>query len=139
MTSNKGRKGLRRRVLQSIPAQAACDAGTVAETTTHAQTIHLSHRKGKLVFSGEGEAERNIDGEGDEPPPRPSSTCPEARPAERSAALQQDLLTTANDLYRAIDAQSGISGDDEEYWQSFPPHIRNFVRLPYCSFMLCNE
>jgi hypothetical protein len=136
MTSNKDRKGSRRRVLRSIPAQAACDAGTLAEATTHAQTIHLSHRKGTLVFSSEEGEERNLDGEGDEPPPRPSS---DTRPAERSASLQQDLLTTANDLYHAIDAQSGISGDDEEYWQSFPPHIRNFVRLPYCSFLLYNE
>lgn len=39
---------------------------------------------------------------------------------------QTDLLETANDLYRSIDARGGLA-DDEEYWQSFPPHIRNFV------------
>jgi hypothetical protein len=40
---------------------------------------------------------------------------------------QTDLLETANDLYKSIDAQGGIA-DDEEYWLSFPPHIRSFVR-----------
>jgi hypothetical protein len=45
-----------------------------------------------------------------------------------SPSLQHDLLTTANDLYRIIDAHGGIELDDEDYWQAFPPHIRNFVR-----------
>jgi hypothetical protein len=44
---------------------------------------------------------------------------------------QTDLLETANDLYKTIDAQGGIV-DDEEYWLSFPPHIRSFVRVGAC-------
>jgi hypothetical protein len=47
-----------------------------------------------------------------------------------TAAAQAELLATANDLYRRMDAdpQGGIA-DDDEYWASLPAHIRNFVRL----------
>lgn len=48
-----------------------------------------------------------------------------------TAAAQAELLATANDLYRRMDAdpQGGIA-DDDEYWASLPAHIRNFVRPP---------
>jgi hypothetical protein len=45
-----------------------------------------------------------------------------------TAAAQAELLATANDLYRRMDAdpQGGIA-DDDEYWASLPGHIRSFV------------
>lgn len=48
--------------------------------------------------------------------------------ANGAMPTDSDLLATANDLYKSIDALGGV-GDDEDYWKSFPPHIRSFVSL----------
>lgn len=57
--------------------------------------------------------------------------------ASATEAAQAELLATANELYRRMDADpAGGMGvaSDEEYWASLPAHIRNFVRTTYSRF-----
>lgn len=48
-----------------------------------------------------------------------------------SATAPAELLAAANDLSRRIDSDPTGSPDDEDYWASFPSHIRAFVRNTY--------
>ncbi|KAH7927190.1 hypothetical protein BV22DRAFT_297584 [Leucogyrophana mollusca] len=69
-----------------------------------------------------------------------------------AAQVQSELLATANDLYRSIEIQHGVRHggkstqaqiplpkapataggvSDDEYWSSFPPHIKNFAQTMY--------
>ena len=50
--------------------------------------------------------------------------------ASFSVAATKELINTAKILYKNTDVQDGIA-DDDEYWASFPPHIRNFVGTVY--------
>ncbi|EIM84195.1 uncharacterized protein STEHIDRAFT_123056, partial [Stereum hirsutum FP-91666 SS1] len=54
--------------------------------------------------------------------------------ASATEAAQAELLATANELYRRMDADPagglGIASD-EEYWASLPAHIRNFAQAMY--------
>lgn len=45
-----------------------------------------------------------------------------------TAQVQADLLATASDLYRRIEADPVGLPDDEAYWTSLPAHLRTFIR-----------
>ena len=45
-----------------------------------------------------------------------------------TAQVQADLLATASDLYRRIEADPAGLPDDEAYWTSLPAHLRTFIR-----------
>lgn len=45
-----------------------------------------------------------------------------------TAQVQADLLATASDLYRRIEADPHGLPDDEAYWTSLPAHLRTFIR-----------
>ncbi|EPQ30909.1 uncharacterized protein PFL1_01807 [Pseudozyma flocculosa PF-1] len=64
--------------------------------------------------------------------PRPTS--PSAISA--TAQAQADLLATASDLYRRIEADPHGIPDDDAYWTSLPAHLRTFIRnaLPLGQF-----
>jgi hypothetical protein len=70
----------------------------------------------------------------DSPPRSPStsrslSPSPDAAPPPATAAAQAELLATAHELYRRLDADPGARlGADAAYWASLPAHIRSFVR-----------
>ena len=53
-----------------------------------------------------------------------------------TAQVQADLLATASDLYRRIEADPHGLRDDEAYWKSLPAHLRTFIRnaLPLGQF-----
>lgn len=53
-----------------------------------------------------------------------------------TAQAQADLLATASDLYRRIEADPGGIPDDDAYWTSLPAHLRTFIRnaLPLGQF-----
>ncbi|EIN03254.1 hypothetical protein PUNSTDRAFT_139725 [Punctularia strigosozonata HHB-11173 SS5] len=60
-----------------------------------------------------------------------ASAAATAKLSASAAAAQAELLATADDLYRRMDADSedgmGLA-DDDEYWAALPAHIHNFVR-----------
>jgi len=45
-----------------------------------------------------------------------------------TAQVQADLLATASDLYRRIEADPHGLPEDEAYWTSLPAHLRTFIR-----------
>ncbi|WFC99961.1 Stress response protein nst1 [Malassezia yamatoensis] len=45
-----------------------------------------------------------------------------------AAQVQADVLATASDLYRRIEADPVGLPDDEAYWTSLPAHLRTFIR-----------
>ena len=45
-----------------------------------------------------------------------------------SAQVQTDLLSTASDLYRRVEADPHGFLYDEAYWESLPTHLRTFIR-----------
>ena len=49
-------------------------------------------------------------------------------PLSATAQVQTDLLATASDLYRRIEADPGALSDDDAYWTSLPAHLRTFIR-----------
>lgn len=53
-----------------------------------------------------------------------------------TAQAQADLLATASDLYRRIEADPQGLPDDDAYWTSLPAHLRTFIRnaLPLGKF-----
>jgi hypothetical protein len=53
-----------------------------------------------------------------------------------TAQAQADLLATASDLYRRIEADPQGIPDDDAYWTSLPAHLRTFIRnaLPLGQF-----
>jgi hypothetical protein len=60
-----------------------------------------------------------------------ASAAATAKLSATAAAAQAELLATADDLYRRMDAdpEGGMGlADDDEYWAALPAHIRNFVR-----------
>lgn len=81
-------------------------------------------------------------------PPKPasplSSPAPGPMPTANSGATgysataqaQADLLATASDLYRRIEADPQGIPDDDAYWTSLPAHLRTFIRnaLPLGQF-----
>ncbi|CAO1615978.1 unnamed protein product [Parajaminaea phylloscopi] len=56
--------------------------------------------------------------------------------ASAQAQAQADLLATASDLYRRIEADPQGIPDDDAYWTSLPAHLRTFIRnaLPLGQF-----
>ncbi|PWN26302.1 hypothetical protein BDZ90DRAFT_51548 [Jaminaea rosea] len=56
--------------------------------------------------------------------------------ATAQAQAQADLLATASDLYRRIEADPQGIPDDDAYWTSLPAHLRTFIRnaLPLGQF-----
>ena len=56
--------------------------------------------------------------------PAPAGTPP----LSATAQVQTDLLATASDLYRRIEADPGALSDDDAYWTSLPAHLRTFIR-----------
>lgn len=56
--------------------------------------------------------------------------------ANAQAQAQADLLATASDLYRRIEADPQGIPDDDAYWTSLPAHLRTFIRnaLPLGQF-----
>ncbi|KAN0065505.1 Stress response protein nst1 [Thecaphora frezii] len=62
-------------------------------------------------------------------PPSPSAIS-------ATAQAQADLLATASDLYRRIEADPHGIPDDDAYWTSLPAHLRTFIRnaLPLGQF-----
>lgn len=53
-----------------------------------------------------------------------------------TAQAQADLLATASDLYKRIEADPQGIPDDDAYWTSLPAHLRTFIRnaLPLGQF-----
>lgn len=49
-------------------------------------------------------------------------------PFSATAQAQADLLATASDLYRRIEADPQGIPDDDAYWTSLPSHLRTFIR-----------
>lgn len=45
-----------------------------------------------------------------------------------TAQAQADLIATASDLYRRIEADPQGIPDDDAYWTSLPAHLRTFIR-----------
>lgn len=61
----------------------------------------------------------------------PQGTAPAQTPQGAWAATAQaqaDLLATASDLYRRIEADPQGIPDDDAYWTSLPAHLRTFIR-----------
>jgi len=58
-----------------------------------------------------------------------SASAAAAARLNATAQAQAELLATANDLYRRMDADS--LPDDDDYWSKLPAHIKNFVRMTY--------
>ncbi|KAI3613899.1 hypothetical protein CBS9595_004076 [Malassezia furfur] len=59
------------------------------------------------------------------PAPEPDGLAPTLA---ATAQVQADLLATASDLYRRIEADPVGLPDDEAYWTSLPAHLRTFIR-----------
>ncbi|TFY50595.1 hypothetical protein EVG20_g11431, partial [Dentipellis fragilis] len=101
--------------------------------------------KKKKKKKGKGKATPDIDIEHPASPVLPPPTlatdldaAPAAMMPLEHATAQDELLKTANELYRRMDADPGGLGvgggglaADEEYWASLPAHIQTFVRNAY--------
>ncbi|WFD43658.1 Stress response protein nst1 [Malassezia psittaci] len=56
------------------------------------------------------------------------NTDPALTSHNAAAQVQADVLATASDLYRRIEADPVGLPDDEAYWTSLPAHLRTFIR-----------
>ncbi|PWN48739.1 hypothetical protein IE53DRAFT_363668 [Violaceomyces palustris] len=103
------------------------------------QSSSASSKKKKKKSKSKSKDAEAVNGQEYDSPTMNSAAHPRPRsPGAYSATAkaQADLLATASDLYRRIEADPQGIPDDDAYWTSLPAHLRTFIRnaLPLGQF-----